>query len=584
VNRSRIVAHPARRGISLLAGLVAALLVVSVVPAGAQDLTPTQGFADDPVGLPSSLGPSEPTARVDFDLVLASRDPAASASYAVELYDPSSPHYRSFLTPEQIGQRFGPTDETLARIRGVVEAAGLEVVSMPPQRTRLSVTGEAAAVGAFLGVVIERWQDPRTGVTYHASGADPAVPATLAGVVSGVSGLSPWLPAAAIDPADAPPPPARGLKPADLALAYDYQSLWDEGFDGTGVNVGILQFGVDTDEDLAVFDAAFGIDGPLPERVPVNGGLVDAPADFATEAALDTQVLRAVAPGAQIIVYGFPVTTGFGAAMDAIVEDGRVQLVSVSYGLCYAPGYASLDQVLDTQRALEAAAIAGVSLFAASGDWGAFSCHTFDRTDHQVSVFFPACTTNVVSVGGTLLDLAPDGTYRRETGWEDYLVTGGTGGGVALVNGPDGERLDPLPSFQQGVSGIDASLNARHCPDVAAAADGDTGYLLFETDVETGEPGWKMVGGTSAAAPFWAGVMALIQQKAQAAGIEQLGFLTPLFYQLAVSHPDAFHDVVRGGNLLHDARPGWDEATGLGSPVVSVLADAIIETLGGTVE
>jgi hypothetical protein len=75
--------------------------------------------------------------------------------------------------------------------------------------------------------------------------------------------------------------------------------------------------------------------------------------------------------------------------------------------------------------------------------------------------------------------------------------------------------------------------------------------------------------------------MALIQQKAQAEGITQLGFLTPLFYQLAQSHPQAFHDIVRGGNLLHDAGPGWDAATGVGTPIVSVLADAVIETLRG---
>ena len=124
----------------------------------------------------------------------------------------------------------------------------------------------------------------------------------------------------------------------------------------------------------------------------------------------------------------------------------------------------------------------------------------------------------------------------------------------------------------------------RPCPDVAAAADGDTGYLLFETDAETGEAGWKMVGGTSAAAPFWAGVMTLVQQKAQAQGIERLGFLTPLFYQIASTHPEAFHDVTRGGNLHKDSVPGWDYATGLGSPVVSVLADAVIEALAGTVQ
>jgi kumamolisin len=569
-----------RRSAPVVVGLLAGLVALSALPASAQGVLGEPERITNDVQRPASLGPADPTERVAFDLVLAERDPEASARFRAALYDPASPGYRDFLTPAEIGQRFGQTDTSLARIREVLAAADLAVVSMPPQRTRLSVDGDAAAVGAFLGVTIERWQDPASGVTYHATTTAPAVPASLTDAVIAVSGLSPVLPVSAIDPADAPPVPARGLSPADLALAYDFKTLWDQGIDGTGTTVGILQFGVDTDEDLAVFDAAFGLEGPTPKRVPINGGLADAPADFATEAALDTQVLRAVAPGAQIIVYGFPASTGFGAAMDAIVAAGETKLVSVSYGKCYAGGFIGLDEVLDSQRALQAAADAGVSLFAASGDWGAFSCHPFDNTDHRVATFFPACTANVVSVGGTLLELNADGSYRRETGWEDYLTTGGTGGGVAAVNGPDGP-LEPLPAYQQGVQGIDQTITGRFCPDVAAVADGDTGYLLFETDAATGEAGWKMVGGTSGAAPFWAGVMALVQQKAQAQGITELGFLTPLFYQLAVSHPQAFHDVVRGGNLLFDAAPGWDAATGVGSPVVSVLADAVIEALGG---
>ncbi len=578
---NRALRRPGRRGAFVVAGLVAALVAGLVMPALAQD-TAVGRITNDVQG-PTSLGPAGPADQVDFDLVLAERDPAAAARFRAEVADPASPSYRAHLTPQQIGERFGATDATVARIRAVLADAGLSVVSMPVQRTRISVRGTAAAVGAFLGVAIERWQNPGSEGTYVATSDTPAIPAAIADAVIAVNGLSPWLPVSAIDAADAPPVPVRGLTPGDLALAYDFQSLWDQGIDGTGVEVGILQFGVDTDEDLAVFDAAFGIDGPTPVRVPVNGGLVDAPTSFATEAALDTQVLRAVAPGAQIVVYGFPATTSFGAAMDAIVNDTEhhPQIVSVSYGKCYSGGFITLDEVVGAQRSLQAAADAGISLFAASGDWGAYSCHAFDNTDHRVSTFFPACTGNVVSVGGTLLELNDDGTYKRETGWEDYLTTGGTGGGITTVTDDQNNALEQLPDFQQGFPGIDASVAGRYCPDVSAVADGDTGYLLFETDAESGEPGWKMVGGTSGAAPFWAGVMALVQQKAQAAGIERLGFLTPLFYQLAQSHPGAFHDVVRGGNLLDDAVAGWDKATGIGTPVVSVLADAVIEALGG---
>ena len=563
-----------------LAVLLGLSLAGSVFVPGSMAVAQDPGAVAPSSFAPTNLGAADAADRVEVNLVLAERDPAASKAFLAAINDPASPDYRHFLTAAESGARFGPTDETIARITAALGAAGLDVVSMPPQRTRLVVGGTAADVGSFLGLSIDSYQDPRTGVVYHASASDAVVPPALQDVVLGVTGLSRYLPVSAIDAADAPPPPARGLKPADLAKAYDFQSLWDQGIDGTGTTVAILQFGVDTDEDLAVFDATFGINGPKPERKSVNGGMLDAPKDFGTEATLDTQVLRAVAPGAQILVYGFPAATTFGAAIDAIVADGRAQIVSASYGKCYAPGYVGLDEVVEAQASLEKAAIAGVTLFAASGDWGAFSCHAFDKTDGQVSTFFPSCTDNAVSVGGTLLEVRTDGSYLRETGWEDYLTTSGTGGGEDLVTGPDG-LLEPLPAFQQGVDGIDQA-GGRQCPDVAAAADSDTGYLLFYTDPETGEADWKMVGGTSASAPFWAGVMALVQQQAQAAGIDKLGFLAPVLYQVAKTHPEAFHDVTRGGNLVDSAGVGWDRATGLGSPDVAVLSQAIIEALGGT--
>jgi kumamolisin len=180
-----------------------------------------------------------------------------------------------------------------------------------------------------------------------------------------------------------------------------------------------------------------------------------------------------------------------------------------------------------------------------------------------------------------MLDLNTDGTYRRETGWEDFLSTSGTGGGVNRIVGPDGEFVEPKPDYQSGVPGIDEVDPNRHCPDVSAVADSTTGYLIFQTDPESGEGTWNLTGGTSASAPLWAGVMALIQQKAQAAGIERIGFLNPLLYGIKASHPEAFHDVVRGGNLVADSGPGWDAATGIGTPDVSVLADAVIETIQG---
>jgi hypothetical protein len=376
----------------------------------------------------------------------------------------------------------------------------------------------------------------------------------------------------ALDALGATPPPARGLTPHDLAVAYGVDALHEAGFRGEGTTVAILQFGADSDEDLAVFDAAFGIEGPPAERIAVGSGLGEAPAAFAEEATLDTQVVRAVAPAARILVYEVPLDVGIAGGIAAIVADDRAQIVSLSYGKCDAPGewISELERELG-RNAIAAAVEAGVTVFAASGDWGAYSCHAFDPTDHRPSVFWPACTDGVVSVGGTYLEVGRGGRHARETGWQDYLSTGGTGGGR--------NPRDPLPGWQLGDGVTSASEGRRACPDVAAAAAPDTGYLIHFTDPATGEAGWRMIGGTSAAAPFWAASMALVQQMAAAEGIERLGFLGPVLYRVSERRPAAFRDVTRGGNLEAAAVPGWDMATGLGSPDLPVLAEAILEEL-----
>ena len=515
------------------------------------------------------IGPADPQAQVQVSFVLRGRDPAGLQRFLIDVNDPTSPVYHRYLTPQELGDRFGlgqvEQDQLVARLT----STGLTVVSHNPQRSRLVVRGSAAQLGTLLSVTIQQRRDA-AGTAYLAAASAPIVPADLVSLVGAVTGLEPELPVSAARKTQVADPPARGLKPMDLALAYDFKPLWDAGITGTGQNVAIIQYGVDTDDDLAAYDTTFGIKAPNVERIAVDGGVVGAPSSFATEAALDTQVVRAVAPGANILVFGFPSTESFGASIDAVVADGRAKLISVSYGKCFAAGYLSQAEYTDTSDALKRAAAAGVTLFAASGDWGAFTCHAFDTTDPQVSTFFPACTDNAVGVGGTTLDVRNDGSYLRETGWEDYLSTAGTGGGLSLV--------DARPPWQKGVAGIDNATSDGHrqCPDVAAAADSATGYLIYVTDPDTGTGDWQMVGGTSAATPFWAGVMALVQQAASQKGITQLGFLAPLFYQLAVSDPAAFHDVQRGGNLVEQSVPGWDYATGLGSPDVAALTDAVL--------
>jgi kumamolisin len=126
----------------------------------------------------------------------------------------------------------------------------------------------------------------------------------------------------------------------------------------------------------------------------------------------------------------------------------------------------------------------------------------------------------------------------------------------------------------------DLSNGSRQVPDISAAADPDTGYTVYFTANGEGD-GWTMVGGTSGAAPFWAAITALFGEVNARSGVGPLGFMNPVLYSLAeTAEPDTIlHDVVRGGDLLHRATPGWDYATGLGTPDVTALAAAIVEYL-----
>jgi subtilase family serine protease len=209
-----------------------------------------------------------------------------------------------------------------------------------------------------------------------------------------------------------------------------------------------------------------------------------------------------------------------------------------------------------------------VTVFAASGDSGAYDCQRVDLAYHGLSVDWPAASSNVVAVGGTRLDVNGDGSYRGETAWEDQLTAAGGGGGVT--------RGDARPSWQAGPGVISGLSNGhRQLPDVSADADPGTPWSVFSRGQ------LREAGGTSAAAPFWAASMLLIDQYALSQGVRRLGYVNPLLYAMAGSRqPFApFHDVTVGSNRYYAAGPRWDAATGLGSPDVFNLARDLVAYL-----
>nr|MDQ3554472.1 S53 family peptidase [Chloroflexota bacterium] len=283
--------------------------------------------------------------------------------------------------------------------------------------------------------------------------------------------------------------------------------------------------------------------------------------------------IRAIAPAAQIINYEVANSgTGFADVFAAILDDGRADIVSVSWGICEVDASPLSRVLIDLE--MERAFAQGVSIFASSGDTGVFSCaHRRDDDDERVSGVYPSTSPQAISVGGTFLWVREDGTYLREAAWEEAFSKVATGGGAS--------GSYDRPEWQVG-PGVDTSPGAlRQTPDVAGPADGESGYVMVHTPIGASEPVRGTASGTSAAAPFWAANMILVRQLAEEEGVGPLGTLAPTLYQLAArqADPSPFHDVVLGGNLRDDAGPGWDAATGLGSPDVTVLARAMIELL-----
>lgn len=469
------------------------------------------------------------------------------------------------LSAGQIGARFGIGSRTLSRLRQRLSAAGVDVIEAFPQRTELVVSASAESAERLLGVSIGEYVD-NDGRRYHRPLGTPAIPRSLRPAVTAATGLD-----------TRPIPvyadvPRSGLDAPDLVNLYDIRALIDEGLDGSGQTVAVYSQDTFRNSDIAAFDRQRGISGSPPIRrvevdgpVPYQGGAAGAEVD------VDLEIIQELAPKARIIDYEAPVgPNSFSVGIDRIVSDGQARLVNFSYGICeqlLTPRQA----VISADNSFAAAAAAGVTVFAASGDQGAYACQRYDRADHRLSVSWPGSSPNVVSVGGTYVDLRTDGTRLDELGWEDILSQGGSGGGVS--------SMFPRPSWQTGVAGIDnrytTSPPRRQVPDVAAVASPASGNSVYAGGGNT------VVGGTSAAAPVWTGSFALIDELAELAIRRPLPFIAPLLYRAEARDPGAFYDITLGGNRYYRAGPGWDYSTGLGAPDMGRLAGDVIALAGG---
>ncbi len=338
----------------------------------------------------------------------------------------------------------------------------------------------------------------------------------------------------------------QSYTPPQVAQIYSFPS----DVNGAGETVGILEFGGGfTPSDLQTYFQQLGQQTPSVTAVAVDGG-TNSPGDpngADGEVMLDIEVVGSVAPGAKIAVYFAPNTEqGFVDSVTTAVHDtaNRPSILSISWG---GPEDSWSQQTLTAlDNALQSAAALGVSVTVACGDSGSTDGETGNHVD------FPASSPHVLACGGTAL-VAANGERSSETVWDDLAQGGGaTGGGVSAVFA--------LPSWQANakVPPPSGSAGGRGVPDVAGDAAPATGYRVL-VDGQS-----QVIGGTSAVAPLWAALLALVNQKRGSAA----GFVNPALYQGGES---AFYDITSGNNGAFSAGPGWDACTGLGSPVGNLL-------------
>jgi kumamolisin len=410
-----------------------------------------------------------------------------------------------------------------------------------------TASGPAGAVERYLGLELYDYQLP-DGTRFYAADRQPQIPTALGPVVAGIGGLDNFsrYQTHAIRPG--------GLTPIDVRTVYGIDSLTSRGLDGSGQTIVLPEIDdLPSTGDLGAFAREFGLP-PFDVTVKRNvqkWGRPQGEGKPGSEITLDLEVIHAIAPRAKLVAYiSSPDVDHSAAAFDALVSENPGAIISDSIGACEAGvPPANLQQgMVSNDRAVAQ----GMSHFVAAGDHGAYDC----GENKPPSVDFPSALPTVTAVGGTTMFQTPQGTYQREAAWGNPISESGTGGGLS--------QHFKRPAYQKG-PGVDNQFSNgnRQVPDVAAAADQNTGYHIVLAGRD------RQIGGTSAAAPLWAAVTALIDQDFQKRGLKPVGFANPALYWMAqngskLSGPP-FHQITEGNNLAYPAAPGWNYCTGLGS-------------------
>ncbi len=520
-------------------------------------------------GKAARVGLLPPTQRLNLVMMLPLRNQRELAKLLTGIYDPSSPDYRHFLSTAQFTERFGPAEKDYQAVVDFAKANGFTVTDFPANRLILDINGSVAQIESTLQVKMTVYRHPTEPRTFYSPDREPTLDLRIP--VSHIAGLNnfsvprPMMAKSAVG--DSVYGNVTGSGPGGAYLGSDMRAAYYGGttLTGSGQSVGLFEF---DGYNLSDVNLTFNNAGQA-YTVPINNVLLDGatgtPSGDDAEQVLDIVQAISMAPGlSQVRVYIAPFN-GSGTSdvdiLNSMAAENLAKQLSCSW--LWSPEDPSSDDPIFEEYAAQ-----GQSFFVASGDYGAY------LPPEAAPFYYPAEDAFVTAVGGTHLSTTgPGGRWEAETSWNDSpFDLYASGGGIS----PDSV---PIPSWQFGAvnASNSASTTLRNIPDVAMEADTDN--YLCHLGICGG--GW---GGTSFAAPRWAGFLALVNEEATAAGESPVGFVNPAFYSVGLSsgYSNDFHDITTGNNDItagvsggYNAVSGYDLVTGWGSPNGQSLIDAL---------
>lgn len=523
-----------------------------------------------------------------------------------EQQNPASEQYHNWLTPEGFGARFGASQEDIDKVVAWLESEHLTVIRVARARNAIVLSGTAEQIGNAFQTEIHNYKV--NGEMHYANATEPLLPAALRGIVLGIRGLHDFRLKPRIRKSSVAPMPGHrtgpeytssgdhDLAPDDFATIFDIQSLYGSGMNGSGQKIVIVgQSDIDTSH-LSTFRSKFGLSETNLKTVLVPGSSDPGTSSAdAQESDLDLEWSSAVARKSDLIfVYASDVLD----AVQYAIDENLAPVLSMSYGGCEPLMGSSEAKTMQSWGKQGNAQ--GITWVASSGDSGAAACYQSvigppglvgTGSAFTLAVNLPASIPEVTGVGGTRFNEG-SGTYWKssndtrtqasaisyipETSWNDSAI------GSLASSGGGASSFFSKPSWQTG-TGV-PNDDARDVPDVALPASADhDGYLVYTT--EGLDTGWYVFGGTSAGAPAFAGMLALLNQYLVSNGHQSaagLGNVNPHLYQFVSSTAAAFHDVTSGSNIVsvmtcslsggcsktsvgYSATKGYDQVTGLGT-------------------